>query len=281
MNTHHLSLLCPDHCLRAGSGLLLLLLLPVTLAAFARAGDDLAKGFASPPDSARPWVYAFIINGHLTKEGITADLEAMKRVGIGGMTVMEVSHGAPPGSVDFMGTQWRALFQHWLAEAQRLGLEVNMNNDAGWEGSGGPWIKPAQSMQTVVWSEINIGGPRHFAEKLPRPTTNHGFYRDIAVLAMPASGANRIEYLNYKSAVLVGGVHWPAATKSLPPETVVPRQHLGSHRPNGKGRSFGLERTRRQLDNHAHRPHEHRGGSHARAGSRLRPGVRQNEQGSH
>ena len=38
--------------------------------------------FQKPPDEARPWVYWFWLNGNITKEGITADLEAMKRVGI-------------------------------------------------------------------------------------------------------------------------------------------------------------------------------------------------------
>ena len=42
---------------------------------------DLAKGFVSPPQSARPWVYWFWLDGNITREGITADLEAMRRVG--------------------------------------------------------------------------------------------------------------------------------------------------------------------------------------------------------
>ena len=46
--------------------------------------EDLAQGFARPPDSARPWVYWFWLNGNIAREGITADLEAMQRVGIGG-----------------------------------------------------------------------------------------------------------------------------------------------------------------------------------------------------
>ncbi len=31
----------------------------------------LAKDFATPPDSARPWVYWFFMDGNLTREGIT------------------------------------------------------------------------------------------------------------------------------------------------------------------------------------------------------------------
>ena len=69
------------------------------------------KNFAAPPDSARPWVYWFWLNGNITQEGITADLEAMQRVGIGGVLIMEVDQGAPPGPVGFAGPQWRELVQ--------------------------------------------------------------------------------------------------------------------------------------------------------------------------
>ena len=57
---------------------------------------------------------------------------------------------------------WRELFKHICSEAHRLGLEVNMNNDAGWCGSGGPWITPELSMQRIVWTATNVAGPRRF-----------------------------------------------------------------------------------------------------------------------
>ncbi|MDR2641836.1 MAG: hypothetical protein LBC74_03475, partial [Planctomycetaceae bacterium] len=58
--------------------------------------------FQAPPDSARPWVYWFIMDGNLSKEGITADLESMKQQGIGGVIIMEVNVGVPRGKVGFM-----------------------------------------------------------------------------------------------------------------------------------------------------------------------------------
>ena len=42
------------------------------------AESPLEQGFRQPPDSARPWVYWFWLNGNITREGITADLEAMR-----------------------------------------------------------------------------------------------------------------------------------------------------------------------------------------------------------
>src|SRR5512136_524598 len=131
--------------------------------------DDLSAGFTKPPDSARPWVYWFWLNGNISREGITADLEAMKRVGIGGVLIMEVDQGAPLGPNGFASPPWRELFKHVCAEAARLGLEVNMNNDAGWCGSGGPWVTPDMAMQKLVWAETGTEGPRHFEEDLPAP----------------------------------------------------------------------------------------------------------------
>ena len=117
----------------------------IVLAGGAMAGDrfdKFARDFAHPPDAARPWVYWFWLNGNITSNGITADLEAMKRVGIGGVLIMEVDQGTPKGDAAFGGPQWRDLFKHVCAEANRLGLEVNMNNDAGWCGSGGRGSHP-------------------------------------------------------------------------------------------------------------------------------------------
>ena len=183
----------------------------------------LEKGFKQPPNSARPWTYWFWLNGNITREGITADLEAMKRVGIGGVLIMEVDQGAPRGPVDFMSPRWRELFKHAVVEAQRLGLEVNMNNDAGWNGSGGPWVTPDKAMQKVVWSETQVEGARRFDEVLPRPPAVAGYYRDIAVLAFPTSGDYRIPDIQGKAAFTRQDLGPQAQFETLPPEQVIAR----------------------------------------------------------
>ncbi len=190
----------------------------------ALAADNLERGFLSPPDSARPWVYWFWLNGNITREGITTDLEAMKRVGIGGVLIMEVDQGAPVGPVDFMGTQWRELFTHVVSEAHRLGLEVNMNNDAGWNGSGGPWIRPEQSMQKVVWTEVEVEGPRRFEDTLKQPETVAGYYRDISVLAFPSPGPYRIPGIQGKAAFTIGSPG--PAGDALPPEMLIAQDRI-------------------------------------------------------
>jgi hypothetical protein len=161
---------------------------------------DLARGFAAPPDSARPHTWWHWMNGNATKEGITADLESMKRVGVGGAQIFNVLEGIPLGPADYMSPQWLDLMYHTAAEAERLGLELCFHNCAGWSSSGGPWIDPAHAMQTIVIGETTTNGPSRLDAVLDQPKTNHNYYRDIAVLAFPTpKGGDRIEGLNPKA----------------------------------------------------------------------------------
>ncbi|MGH7972091.1 MAG: glycosyl hydrolase, partial [Limisphaerales bacterium] len=163
----------------------------------------------------------------MNSNGITADLEAMQRVGIGGVLIMEVDQGAPKGPADFGSPQWRGLFQHVCAEAHRLGLEVNMNNDAGWCGSGGPWITPELAMQKVVWSETNVEGPLHFEGVLAQPPSVSNYYRDIAVLAFPTPvpGA-RLEKLEGKAAFTPEHLKVTDQYEAIPAEQTVLRRSI-------------------------------------------------------
>ena len=154
-------------------------------------GDDLAEEFRRPPDSARPWVYCFWLEGNVTRQGITADLEAMRRAGIGGLLFMDGDMGNSGGASSLYVPILRAMFKHMVSEADRLGLQINLNNDPGWAGSGGPWVTPEQAAQKVVTSETILQGPVHFDAALARPPTAKNFYRDIVVLACPARGGRR------------------------------------------------------------------------------------------
>ncbi len=187
----------------------------------------LERDFANPPLSARPWVYWFWLNGNITSNGITADLAAMKRVGIGGVLIMEVDQGTPKGTADFGKGPWRELFKHVCAEAHRLGLEVNMSNDAGWCGSGGPWITPEYSMQKLVWTETNVTGPRRLECTLPPPQAIANYYRDIALFAFPMPKGNaRIADIQGKAAFEPKHIPVTARFRQVAPEETIARDRI-------------------------------------------------------
>jgi hypothetical protein len=164
-----MGLLCAGRCLAAGAEQL-----------------ALSDGFARPPAEAKPLVWWHWINGNITKAGIRADLEDMKRVGIGGAQMLDVSIYLPPGPIRYGTDAWHDHVQYAIRTAGELGLELDLMNSPGWSGSGGPWITPERGMKRYVWTETEVEGGVTVSAKLKRPTAKLDFYRDVAVLAFPA-----------------------------------------------------------------------------------------------
>lgn len=189
--------------------------------------DPLEEGFRNPPNSAKPHTWWHWVNDNISKEGITADLEAMKRVGVGGAQIFNVDVGVPSGGVTFMSDRWREMIVHAVKEANRLGIELCIHNCAGWSSSGGPWVKPEHAMLIVVTRAVQVQGPRRFSERLPQPETRVGFYRDIAVLAFPTpKGSLRIQNLRGKAAYDRQDGIQPVAEASASTESIIPRESV-------------------------------------------------------
>jgi hypothetical protein len=185
------------------------------------------SGFLRPPDSAKPHTWWHWMNGNITKEGITADLEAMHSIGLGGAQIFNVSESVPAGPVTFMSRQWRELLRDAVQEADRLGLELCIHNCAGWSSSGGPWITPEFAMQQVVTSETYVQGPTRFSAVLKQPETRRDFYRDIAVLAFPTprDDSRRIKDIKFKAGFESRYGLQPELSP-IPQESVVPRSAI-------------------------------------------------------
>lgn len=165
----------------------------------ARADDALEAGFRNPPTTARARTWWHWINGNVSREGITADLEAMKAVGIQEAQIFNVSLGDPRGTATYLSPQWLEMFHHAALEAKRLNLELGFHNGPGWSSSGGPWVTPEYAMQTVVHSKTVHKGGKRFKARLLQPKARLNYYRDIVVLAFPKPVSNqRIDGLDFK-----------------------------------------------------------------------------------
>ena len=151
--------------------------------------DALEQGFLSPPDAAKPRVWWHWMNGNITKEGIKLDLEWMKRVGIGGFQNFDAALNTPK-LVDkrlvYMTPEWKDAFRYATTLADQLGLEEAIAGSPGWSESGGPWVKPAQAMKKLVWSETLVDGGRPFTGKLRMPSTTTGPFQNIPYVSFSA-----------------------------------------------------------------------------------------------
>lgn len=155
---------------------------------------SLEEAFVDPPDSARPGVYWYFMDGNLDQQEMINDLDSMKQAGLGNVVYLEVNVDVPRGPVESLSPQWLEMFANTVRHAEKIGIDVTIGTGPGWTGSGGPWIKPEESMQHLVYSETNIKGPVDYNAKLPvAAQRDHwwkmlecDFYEDAAVYAFPA-----------------------------------------------------------------------------------------------
>ena len=153
------------------------------LTTFPVSADQLKAGFVNPPETTKPYCYWYWLNGDITADGISKDLEAMVRAGIKQAMIGNIEGGGP---VKMFSPEWYALTRHALKEASRVGVGIMMFNAPGWSQSGGPWIKPEQSMRRIDWSEIEAKGGRFSQVVRPAGKPN---IQDVAVLAIPRRDA--------------------------------------------------------------------------------------------
>ena len=156
--------------------------------AVATHATDLETGWAHPPRDARLRAYWWWLNGNVTRDAITRDLEAMRAAGFGGALICDADGSSQDGNervphgATFFSPAWRALYRHALAEADRLGLEMSLNIQSGWN-LGGPMVSADDAPKKLVWTERVLSGPQSFAGPLERPKARDGYYRDLFVVA--------------------------------------------------------------------------------------------------
>jgi hypothetical protein len=152
------------------------------------------------------------MNGNVSKDGITRDLQWMQRVGIGGVNAIDASLATPQvveQRLVYMTPEWQDAFRYAASLANNLGLEMSIDSSPGWSETGGPWVTPQQAMKKLVWSETPVPGGRPFHGSLAQPPANSGpiqnapnpkgpldpppksasllFYRDSIVVAYPVA----------------------------------------------------------------------------------------------
>lgn len=144
--------------------------------------SKLETGFVTSPDSIQTSVYWYWVSDHISKEGVIKDLHAMKKVGINRAFIGNIGLGAPIGKVKMFTDEWWEITHAALKTATELNIEIGMFNGPAWSQSGGPWIKPEQSMRYLTSSSIKLKGAQKIKIALARPKPD---FQDVRVFAFP------------------------------------------------------------------------------------------------
>ena len=144
-------------------------------------------------DDHRPETWFHLIGGNVSKAGLTADLEAIKAAGIGGIQLFHGQIGKNqtwPGvtnPIPCLSANWDGMVAHAAAECRRLGLTFKLQNCPGWSMSGGPWIRPENAMRNLCCSETCVETGATVKLPVAELATDgpDRDYRDLFVLAFP------------------------------------------------------------------------------------------------
>jgi len=164
-------------------------------------------GFKNPPSTAKLHTWWHWMDGAITKEGISRDLEAMQQQGIVQATLFNIGlfnerdFGVP--KIRFNSPEWYQMF-HWaVQEANRLGITLGAHNCDGWSTSGGPWITSEMSMKQYVWTKTLVEGAQTISINLPRPYVEQDFYNDVAVVAVLSTATTNSSFQKAKPKITV------------------------------------------------------------------------------
>ena len=159
---------------------------------------ELSQNFKSPPQKYHPETWFHLNGNNISKEGLTLDLEAIKKAGLQGIHLFNKS-GRPYPNVDpikILSPEWEDMIRHAADECQRLGLKFTMQNCPGWSMTGGPWVPVKEAQREMVESVYRISGGQLFDEVLALDSlyqTSDYDYKDIQILAFPTPEGDDIE----------------------------------------------------------------------------------------
>jgi len=178
----------------------LVLAAPATGAEQSPSDDPLVAGFRNPPNEARPSAYWLWLNGYVNREHVERELQELHDAGIRGVCIFDMgARGdktvAPPAGPPFMSDRSVEDIAHAVQFAGRLGMDVELSVASSWD-MGGSWVEPRHGSMGLFHTEVTVEGPRSFDEVLPFPPLpakapkgpdgKPAFYKDVAVLAVPA-----------------------------------------------------------------------------------------------
>jgi len=153
------------------------------------------SGFEHPEKNSGVNCWWWWLNGNVSREAITKDLEAMKSRNFHGAMIFDAGghnhrgNSEIPAGPLYGSEEWIELFVFALDEARRLDLEMGFNIQSGWN-LGGPDISTQYAAKQITYSKKVVTGNPSKTIKLDQPSSRYGYYKDITVLAFPLHASN-------------------------------------------------------------------------------------------
>ncbi|MCB0643647.1 MAG: hypothetical protein KDC44_18495, partial [Phaeodactylibacter sp.] len=129
--------------------------------------DERTPAWPASTQTAKPWTRWWWHGSSVTKAGITAELEAYQKAGIGGLELTPIygMKGDEANFIEYLSPGWVDMLEFTLQEAARLGMGVDMATGTGWP-FGGPWIDAELACKYVAHKKYELQAGQQLEEKI-------------------------------------------------------------------------------------------------------------------
>ena len=159
----------------------------------------------------RPFVRWWWQGSAVDSIGLTYNLEEFARQGLGGVEITPI-YGVKnneSNDIPYLSDRWMDMLGHTVSEANRLGLQVDMNNGTGWP-FGGPEVTPEYSARKLITTKWTVEPRTTLDVELTQPNKQP----DATLQCIIAVNKTHSEDITLK--VKAGRLKWKAPKGSEP-----------------------------------------------------------------
>ncbi|MDH6342094.1 hypothetical protein M2480_000473 [Parabacteroides sp. PFB2-12] len=129
------------------------------------AEKDVATDWPEITREMKPWTRWWWLGSDVDSLGLTYNLEAMAKAGMGGVEVTPIYgvKGRETHYLQHLSPEWMSMLAFTEAEAERLGMGVDMNTGTGWP-FGGPDVSIEDAATRAIFQRYTLAGGERLKE---------------------------------------------------------------------------------------------------------------------
>ena len=182
--------------------------LAITICQATAAQEITERLWGVPTAENRPFVRWWWLGSAVDEKGLTWNLEQFAQAGLGGVEITPIYgvQGNEENDIEYLSPEWMRMYSHTIREADRLGLQVDMNNGTGWP-FGGPDITTDESARKLITAQFSAKAGENIDKEL---TLSDKRQKKTAVVEKVIAVGNSEERKDITSHVEGNRLKWTA-----------------------------------------------------------------------
>lgn len=170
-----------------------------------------AQNWPEIKPEARPGSRWWWMGSAVDPKGLAYNLHKYGTAGIGSLEITPIYgvKGNEQRDIPFLSSRWMEMYQYTQDEAQKNGIDIDMNTGTGWP-FGGPEITLEHAATRAIFEQYTVTGSKKIEQQIEITSPKEQKQREFAQLSRLMAYAEDGTCLNLTSKVKNGKLEWNA-----------------------------------------------------------------------